>query len=84
MNTGLFDGVRFVHSARREAQRDAGHRASLCNDGDGPIWPTKGRVFASAGHRYDPLTVTWTAARIVPGRQTRKPGQMTRYSLNVL
>ncbi len=45
MNTGSFDGVRFAHSARREAQRDAGHRASFCNDDDGPIWPTKGRVF---------------------------------------
>jgi len=40
----------------------------------------KGRFFALAGQRYVPLVVAQTNARNVPCQQTRKTGQMIKYT----
>ena len=47
-----------------------GASGKLCNDTDGRIWPTEGRHFRPAGHRYDPLVVNQTTAWLVPCQQT--------------
>ncbi|MEM8688747.1 MAG: hypothetical protein AAGF81_15550, partial [Pseudomonadota bacterium] len=51
---------------------------------DGLIWPTEGRVFASAERRCGPLVVGQTKARPAPRQQTREPGQAFPYDKELL
>jgi len=73
----LMEPNQFTGQARRAAR--CGASGKCRNAAGGLIWPTEGRVFASAGRRYGPLVVTQTTAWTVPGQQTRKPGQMIQH-----
>jgi len=72
-----FDGDKSVHSARRNAKRDAAVSGKRWNDAEGRIWPSKARAFLRPlEQRYDPLVVQSSSAWNVPCQQTQKVGQM--------
>ena len=77
----LMESNRLISKARSAVR--CGVSDKLRNEGDEPVWPTGGRLFAPAELRCGPLAVGQTTARTAPRQQTRITGQTIQYERNL-